>query len=370
MLQKILLEEFLMSDKVKKQVPMKQNNSGFANILFGKISKNTKFKIGMTDLIFGVPTMDQITKQISYIVAANGIFTIRKNLIGIFGVPSESLRIADVEMPDKFFQLCIPKLPQTILAKTLAYFRSVPHIEAIVFVYYDKDNESYMMHVPEHSASGGSIVYDDPPLAELNRKYPKVMEIHSHTASMGAFWSGIDDSDEKNDIIYGVIGRVMLPEPELRLRVMVGGKAISVDLLDIFDDRPPMDDTYPQAWVTKGEATVVSGHHGYFDRQMDSKANDQATSLSKDNKAIGLLDRYWKQQNSFEKYKNRGTPVLLAHDVASLDLDKIKVFAYSLNEFMERSEAMELAFALLEHKMSPKDREALSKILHVTDTGV
>jgi hypothetical protein len=64
-----------------------------------------------------------------------------------------------------------------------------------------------------------------------------VMDIHSH-GSMGAFWSGVDDADEKRvttERLFGVIGKVQQPVPEWKWRMRTRDGFIEFNIADIFD---------------------------------------------------------------------------------------------------------------------------------------
>lgn len=51
---------------------------------------------------------------------------------------------------------------------------------------------------------------------------------------MGAFWSGVDDADEKETRLYGVFG-CLNAEHQTKFRVMVNGVAINLEYNHIFD---------------------------------------------------------------------------------------------------------------------------------------
>ena len=65
-----------------------------------------------------------------------------------------------------------------------------------------------------------------------------VAEFHSH-GSARAFFSATDDRDEQGFRIYGVVGRLDAPLPELRLRVGVYGHFAPVDWRQAFDGPDP-----------------------------------------------------------------------------------------------------------------------------------
>ena len=65
-----------------------------------------------------------------------------------------------------------------------------------------------------------------------------VAEFHSHGSSR-AFFSATDDRDEQGFRIYGVVGRLNDPRPELRLRMGVYGHFAPVDWPHVFGGPDP-----------------------------------------------------------------------------------------------------------------------------------
>jgi hypothetical protein len=78
-------------------------------------------------------------------------------------------------------------------------------------------------------------------------KYIFFFEIHSH-GDMNAFFSSIDDADEKSDRFYGVIGKVGQKFPEIKLRLCLGKRKYNVDIEDIFEIEDK-EDSFPKEWL-------------------------------------------------------------------------------------------------------------------------
>jgi hypothetical protein len=79
---------------------------------------------------------------------------------------------------------------------------------------------------------------------------------------MNAFFSGVDNNDEKADRFFGVIGNVNNFFPELKFRVIAGGKPIEIDVKDIFDINGEMyhAETFPKEWennIKESKVTIV-----------------------------------------------------------------------------------------------------------------
>ena len=119
-------------------------------------------------------------------------------------------------------------IPARLFKIGLRWFQEDPHTERFFAVGWDGDR--YRLVVPEQEGTATSLEYT-PPAGVL-------AEFHSHGSSR-AFFSHTDDKDEQGFRIYGVVGRLDAPEPELRLRVGVYGHFAPVDWSQIFDGSCP-----------------------------------------------------------------------------------------------------------------------------------
>ncbi len=87
------------------------------------------------------------------------------------------------------------------------------------------DGDAYRVVVPEQVGTAASLTYHPPAGV--------VAEFHSHGTGR-AFFSGTDDKDEQGLRIYGVVGRLDTPLPELSLRVGVYGHFAPVEWSKVF----------------------------------------------------------------------------------------------------------------------------------------
>ena len=90
------------------------------------------------------------------------------------------------------------------------------------------DGEVYQLVVPPQAGTSTSVAYRPPDGV--------VVEFHSHGRSR-AFFSATDDRDEQGFRIYGVVGRLNTPRPELSLRLGVYGHFAPVDWSQVIADR-------------------------------------------------------------------------------------------------------------------------------------
>lgn len=189
------------------------------------------------------------SKPVSYVMQGDGVWEIRTNNLGKF-----TTKVADCRIPglledmEEGWELNFPAIPMRILVQILSFFRKINDqydSEVFIQVFWDKNTEEYFAHCPKQTVSGASVKYENDEFINDSSKV-LVLEIHSHN-SMSAFFSGVDDADEKGDRFYGVVGRVNQPFPEIILRLSIGGRKSNVDIGYIFDIDE--DGNYPIQWL-------------------------------------------------------------------------------------------------------------------------
>ena len=141
----------------------------------------------------GVYVQSQSAHLVARVVVAPG------SIRGL-GPVTEKMKLAHGPIPAYLFEL------------GLAWFEAEPHTERYFAVRWD--GEAYRLAVPEQTGTASSLTYTPPSGV--------VAEFHSHGRGR-AFFSTTDDRDEQGLRIYGVVGRLDIPRPELCLRVGVYG---------------------------------------------------------------------------------------------------------------------------------------------------
>ena len=119
-------------------------------------------------------------------------------------------------------------IPGYLFEVGLRWFQETPSTERFFAVRWDGD--AYRVAVPEQAGTASSLTYRPPAGV--------VAEFHSHGKG-SAFFSATDDHDEQGFRIYGVVGRVDTPWPELNLRVGVYGHFASVRWGQVFNGPNP-----------------------------------------------------------------------------------------------------------------------------------
>lgn len=225
--------------------------------------------------------------KVNYILRGDGLWEVRKNSIGIF-----RSHIANLDIPGfppeetvEGFELALPKIPRSLLNITISFFRKLCEdhdFEAYVQIFWNTDTSEYNIEVPQQQVSKGRVVYE-PPNVDFKKKI-LVCEIHSHN-SMNAFFSGVDEADERKrgDRFFGVIGKLDTASPEIKMSFIVGGqKRIYIPVSSLFEE-----EQFPQEWLQR-----VS----YIDH-----IKNQELSSSKDSKEEDRKKYFWRNQKEDEE---------------------------------------------------------------------
>ena len=119
-------------------------------------------------------------------------------------------------------------IPASLFELGLRWFQDDPDTERLFAVRWD--GAAYRLVVPPQVGASASLAYLPPAGV--------VAEFHSHGGAR-AFFSATDDRDEQGFRVYGVVGRLDAPLPELRLRVGVYGHFAPVEWSQVFGDPQP-----------------------------------------------------------------------------------------------------------------------------------
>ena len=272
---------------------------------------------------------ENCTKSVVYIMQGDGVYERRKNRIGTFVT-----KIADANIPglgddlEIGWELTVPRIPVSLLGTAIAFFRKVYTMhrsEAFVQFFYDTDTNEYLLHCPKQSVSGASVKFDRDIEFETSARI-LVMEIHSH-GNMGAFFSGTDDKDEKDDRFYGVVGKVTDFFPQMKLRLSMGGYITEVDIDDIFDIDEEMyhAETFPDDWPAKIEKKKEEkrGKRKGKDLVVYSGRNGTQDDLFAGKDALGTPFGATSDQNMNDLYNKylSGDHLYSSHDIVKDDED-------------------------------------------------
>jgi hypothetical protein len=143
------------------------------------------------------------------------------------------------------FRSFIRKPDISVLEEILEYFKFVCNKtkdELLVIVYYDTQTDEFINEIVKTQVvSGGSVEYAYNKDYEMDERYVKYLEIHSHH-SMGASFSGTDNNDESNRTLYfcGVLGKINplttnIFNMDHKFRIWSGSRFIEIPIYEVFE---------------------------------------------------------------------------------------------------------------------------------------
>jgi len=199
------------------------------------------------------------TKPINYVMTKKGCFEVRETPIGQMTVEVDEIPSLETEL-EEGIELHVPPIPGSLLATTVEFFRAVyqekSEAEAFLQFFYDREKEEYFLHCPVQLVSGAMVRFKRDP--EMEARHLLVMDIHSHN-SMPAFFSTIDDADEQEDRLYGVIGHVHHRIPQMEFRMGCAGRFVALDGRSLFT-RPEAPMAWPKEWLERCHEAAAPRH--------------------------------------------------------------------------------------------------------------
>lgn len=205
------------------------------------------------------PTVEEAQnsgKVISFVPSKDGrVFEVRSNKIGTFIAPTEN--VIDFQKVRAGFIPALPKIPYNIWSDIIAFFKSFigksEELEALAYIYWSFEEERYYVVVPKQKVSKDRV---DAVLPDMDEdKWLLAAEIHSHN-TMNAYFSHIDDKDEKATRIYIVVGRMDKIFPDVEARISCGGKFVKIEPSDIMEG---YTSDYPCEWKESVEKIKLIG---------------------------------------------------------------------------------------------------------------
>ncbi len=163
-----------------------------------------------------------------YVVGSGGLYVQSESThltARILIAPAEVRGLAPVS---EKLSLAYGPIPAHIFEPGLAWLLAAPDTERFFAVRWDGDE--YRLVVPPQAGTGSSLTYQPPTGV--------IAEFHSH-GRHSAFFSATDDADEQGFRVYGVVGRLDTPEPELTLRFGIYGHFAPLHWSQVFDGPLP-----------------------------------------------------------------------------------------------------------------------------------
>ena len=128
--------------------------------------------------------------------------------------------------------------------------------EALAQIYWDRQEKKFTVFVPEQIADHTHVeaVCLDQNHPDESR-YLYYADIHSHNL-MDAFFSAMDDRDEKATGLYFVVGNLNHFFPSVRARISNGGRYLEIPV-DTVVEAP--EHSYPVEW----KSSIRVSHENY-----------------------------------------------------------------------------------------------------------
>lgn len=125
------------------------------------------------------------------------------------------------------------KVPMNFLYEILETFLKVYPLEHLAQIYYNRKSNEYHLHFPEQDTTTDRIKRECCSFFLNDKDCVLFSEVHSH-GDYPAVFSGTDNVNEVDFLIYGVIGGFG-SKPTWLFRLGYGGFFQEVDVQDIFD---------------------------------------------------------------------------------------------------------------------------------------
>ena len=185
-------------------------------------------------------------KVISIVPAKDGlVYEIRNTEMGRFITPTVGGELlSDVRAG---FIPALPLIPMYMMTQIVTLFRHFAKYgnehEVLVNLYFDKEDRTFIIDVPEQTVTKVSV-NSTTNTDYTSDRFIHYMDIHSHN-SMKAFFSGVDDTDEKATRLYTVIGRLYKYFPDIKTRISNGGKFMEINPALVFEQ---ISSPIPDEW--------------------------------------------------------------------------------------------------------------------------
>ena len=196
-------------------------------------------------------------KLICLLPAEDGhIYEMRKTEMGEFVAPKN--KVVDFASIRAGFSPALPLVPRELMGQIISFFRCLMNktaeYEALVYIYWDRQEEEFVIFVPRQAATKASVhtAMTDNTLPE--DRYLLYADVHSHN-SMPAKFSPVDDKDEKATRLYIVMGSLDRFFPSITARVSCGGTYMEIDPHLVIESA---GEEFPPDWLDQVERIPIS----------------------------------------------------------------------------------------------------------------
>lgn len=180
------------------------------------------------------------TGLVKYIVAKNGNFSLRENKV-IKAITKYEEKFDNLPEMSEEISFKLPIIPFSLFSDMVSFFKKIylkDKTESSLFLFHN-EKKGYFLWAPKQLNSGASSKYErdsDPEYTQMCQENTLCMMAHSHPwKSTQTSPSGIDDTDEKDILLYLVVGNVE-GIPNVYLSTCPNGKRIKLNFFDFFEN--------------------------------------------------------------------------------------------------------------------------------------
>ena len=163
-----------------------------------------------------------------YALGSGGLYVQSESAHLTARIPVAPAEVRGLAPVTEKLELAHGPIPAHVFELGLAWLLAAPGTERFFAIGWDQG--AYRPVVPPQSGTSASLTYRPPTGV--------IAEFHSH-GTHRAFFSATDDRDEQGFRIYGVVGSLDTPEPELTLRVGIYGHFAPLEWAQVFDGPLP-----------------------------------------------------------------------------------------------------------------------------------
>lgn len=193
-------------------------------------------------------------KGISYVASSDGnLYLVRESKIG--RMVAKASVIPELDNVTEGFRFDLPKIPEELFQKIYSFFKAFcfkADVEVMLQIFFDTETEEYFLECPVQKVSKARVEAElsDKFTGRNSLRYIQVAQVHSHN-SMSAYFSSIDDKDEKAFMLYGVFGKLDSEQPQCVFRVKSNDSFVIIPAHQIFEGTILKEVDFPNEWEEK-----------------------------------------------------------------------------------------------------------------------
>jgi hypothetical protein len=159
-----------------------------------------------------------------YLLSSDGLYLRAKNSLLSVTVNIAYQEVRGLAPLQEDITLLHGKIPLYFLELALSTLSTKPDIEQYLAIVWEGDK--YSIKKPPQDAGAGHVNYETIPNT--------ILDIHSHTGTMPARFSGIDNHDEQGFGIYAVAADLKKLFPTVEIRLGVWGYFLPLEISEVF----------------------------------------------------------------------------------------------------------------------------------------